>query len=152
MDGKRVALTWGVHQALAEFQWFVEYLGRRPTRLYELMPLHPTLDGYQDAYGYMCGGAVILGPTALTRTPQQQPSAAATSLDPKGAQSIKWRALFPADITTQLVSWGNPEDQVTNSDLELVGSVIHHACMANCFDISDRVTLSQTDNTAGLWW
>ena len=31
MDGKQVALTRGVHQALAEFQWLAEYLGRRPT-------------------------------------------------------------------------------------------------------------------------
>ena len=79
---------------------------------------------------------MLPGPTTVIRNLQQHPRAASISLDPKGAQPIKWRALFPADIKTQLVSWGNPEDQVTNSDLELVGSVIHHACMANSFDIS----------------
>ena len=59
---------------------------------------------------------------------------------------------FPPDITDQLVSWDNPEGQVTNSDLDLAGSVIHHTCTADYFDISDQNTLSQTENTAGLWW
>ena len=41
-------------------------------------------------------------------------------------------------------------DQVTNSDLELAGSVIDHACMADFFDMRERTMLSQTDNTAVL--
>ena len=56
MEGKRVELTRGVHQDLAYFRWFSEDLVRRPTRLYDLMTLHPTLDGYHYASGYMCGG------------------------------------------------------------------------------------------------
>ena len=34
VDGKRAALTRGVHQALVEFQCLAEYLSRRLTRLY----------------------------------------------------------------------------------------------------------------------
>ena len=30
--------------------------------------------------------------------------------------------------------------------------MIHYECMANCFDISERTTLSCTDNMVGLWW
>ena len=55
-------------------------------------------------------------------------------------------------IPAQLVSWGNPEGEVNNSDLELGGSVIHHTCMANFCDVRKRNMLSHTDNTAGLWW
>ena len=61
-----------------------------------------------------------------------------------------WLGNFPGDITAQLVSWGNLEYQVTNSDLDLVVSMLHHACMADCFDIRKQTTLSCTDNTAGL--
>ena len=82
---------------------------KRPTRLYELLPLHNMLDGYHGASGYMCGGEVLPGPTAVPQTPQLHPDNAATSLDPTGAHPIVWREHFPADITAQMVSWGNPE-------------------------------------------
>ena len=59
---------------------------------------------------------------------------------------------FTAYITTQLVYWGNPEGQVTNSDLELAGSVLYHAYMAYCFDICKRTRLYCTYNITGLWW
>ena len=107
VEGKRVSLTRGVHQALADFRCLVEDLSKRPTRLSEIIPLQPTLDGYHNAPGYMCGGALIPGPKAVPRTHQLQPSAAATSPEPTGAHPIVWRARFPADITAQLVSWVN---------------------------------------------
>ena len=56
----------------------------------------------------------------------------------------------PAGITAHLVSWGNPEGQVANSDLELAVRMLHHACMEDCFDIRERTTLSRTDNPPGL--
>ena len=59
---------------------------------------------------------------------------------------------FPPDITDQLVSWDNPEGQVTNSDLDLSISVIRHAFMADCFDICKLNIMSRTDNKADLWW
>ena len=59
---------------------------------------------------------------------------------------------FSEDITAQLVSWGNPEGQITNSELELADSVLHHACMADFFHLRERTMLSRTDNTVGLWW
>ena len=53
-------------------------------------------------------------------------------------------------IASQLVSWVNPEGLVTDSDLELVGSVVHHAFMTDCFNIREQTMLYQTDNTEGL--
>ena len=53
---KRLNLTKGIHQALAYLLWLAQYLERHITRLYELVPLQPTLDGYHDASGYMFGG------------------------------------------------------------------------------------------------
>ena len=118
--------------------------------MYELVPLHPTTDGYHNASGLMCEWSVLPGPMAVPWTPQLQPSSAATSPEPAGAHTIVLWAHFLADITRQLVSWVNPEVQVTNSDLYLASSMLHHACMANYFDIRERTTLSFTDNTAGL--
>ena len=84
--------------------------------------------------------------------PGPQPSTASTSLDSTVAHPIVCRAHFPEDIVSQLVSWGNSEVQVINNYLELEVSVIHHACMADCFSIRNHIMLSRTDNTAGLWW
>ena len=99
----------------------------------------------------MCRGAVLLGPTAVPCTPQHYLSALATSLKPAVAHRIVWRTNFTVDITAQLVSWGNLEVQVTNSDLELAGSVIHYKCMVSFFDICEQNTLYRMDNVVGLW-
>ena len=34
----------------------------------------------------------------------------------------------------------------------MVVSMIQNTCMADCFYICERTTLSHTDNTTGLWW
>ena len=94
VGGERVALPRGIHQALADFLWLVETLIQRPIRLYELVPLQSTLDVYHDAYGYMCGRAVLLELIAMPQTPKQHPSAAATSPEPTGADFVS-RAHFP---------------------------------------------------------
>ena len=62
VKGKRVALTRGIHQALSDFRWLVADPSKLSIIMYELVPLKPTLDSYQDASWYMCGGAVIPGP------------------------------------------------------------------------------------------
>ena len=62
VNGKRVTLTRGVHEALADFQWLAKDMDSRPTRLFELVPLTLTLDGYHDSSGRMCGGVVLPGP------------------------------------------------------------------------------------------
>ena len=90
--------------------------------MYELVPLHPTTDGYHNASGLMCEWSVLPGPMAVPWTPQLQPSSAATSPEPAGAHTIVLWAHFLADITRQLVSWVNPEVQVTNSDLYLAAA------------------------------
>ena len=67
VKGKRVTLSPGVHKALDDFKWLAEDVAKRPTRMYELVPLLPTVDGYHGASGYMCGGVVLPGPTATPR-------------------------------------------------------------------------------------
>ena len=65
VKGKRVTLSKGVHEALEYFCWIAEDVSNRPTCICELVPLKPTVYGYHDASGYMCGGVVLTGPTAI---------------------------------------------------------------------------------------
>ena len=115
VKGKRVTLSPGVHNALDDFKWLAEDVAKRPTQMYELVPLRPTVDGYHDTSGYMCGGMVLPGPTATLRTFPPQPSVVRPSPNPTGAHPIVWRMPFPKDIVKSLVSWTNPQGTVNNS-------------------------------------
>ena len=64
---QRVTLSTGVHETLEDFKWLVKDVANWPTQMYKLVPLRPTMDGYHDAYGYMCRGVVLPGPTATPR-------------------------------------------------------------------------------------
>ena len=123
--GKTVTLFTGVHDALSDFKWLAEDVANRPTRMYELVPLRPTVDGYQDASGYMCGGVVLPGPTSIHQKFPPQPSAARHSPNPNGSHPIVWRMPFPKDTVESLVIWTNPQGTVNKSELELAGGVVH---------------------------
>ena len=53
---RRIKLTDAVHAVLDDFRWLQRQLVSRPTRLYELVPLPPTLLGAHDAAGHGAGG------------------------------------------------------------------------------------------------
>ena len=53
VEGKRVALTRGVHQSLTDFRWLVENLSKLPKRMYDLLLLQPTIGCYHGGSGYM---------------------------------------------------------------------------------------------------
>jgi hypothetical protein len=76
-------------------------------------------------------------------------SAAESSASPG---PILWRARFPKEIAKSLVSFENPKGQVTNSDLELAASVVHHDIAAHNFAISERTISSGSDNTPTVSW
>ena len=135
-----------------DFKWPADDVAKRPTRMYELVPLRPTVDGYHDALGYMCKGMVLPGPTATPWTLPPQPSAVRPSPNPTGAHPIVWRMPFPKDIVESLVSSTNPQETVNNSELELAGAVVHSDCVAQCFVVKERTTLARADNILGLWW
>ena len=64
----RVTLSPAVHQDLANFHWILDDPKARPTRLYELVPLVPTVDGYHNDYGTICGGVLLPGTPAVMCT------------------------------------------------------------------------------------
>jgi hypothetical protein len=143
----RITLRRGVHDAIRDFQHLYNDLARRPTRLFELVPLAPTVIGTHDASGQGMGGALLPTPTAITRAWELAPTKPRETAHP-----VVWRAKFPTDISEDLVSWAHPHGAITNSDLELAGSLIHHEAAVQCFDLRERTILSKTDNTPTLFW
>ena len=108
VNRKRFTLTRGVHEALAGFQWLAKDMASLPTRSFELVPLTPTLDGYHNSSGRMCGGVVLPGPSAVPRVLQKQPSAALLSKNKLAANPIVWRVPYPQDVVDRLVTYKNP--------------------------------------------
>ena len=152
INGKRVTLTQGVHEALADSQWLAEDMASRPTRLFKLVPLSPTLDGYHDSSGIMCGEVVLPGPSAVPRVLQKQPSAALPSKDKLAAHPIVWHVSYPQDVVDRLVTYKNPRGDINNLGLELARDVFQHCCAADSYDVRERAVLSHTNNSAGMWW
>ena len=95
---------------------------------------------------------MLPGPTTIPWIFLPQPSAARPPPNPNGAHPIVWQMPFPQDIVDSLVSWSKLQGTVNNSELELVGGVIHSYCVEQCFVVTDCNVLSRTENTAGLWW
>eukprot|EP00978_Attheya_sp_CCMP212_P044920 scaffold327180_cov28-Attheya_sp.AAC.1 len=71
---------------------------------------------------------------------------------PQLQQPILWWAQFPKHIQKELVSFSNPRGRITNSDLELAGSIAHNDVLAQLVDVTEATTASGTDNTLTLAW
>ena len=74
----------------------------------------------------MCEGVFLSVPALLPQLLQSYPSTVLPSQNPTSAHPIIWRVHFPLDVVKDLVYWGKPQGIITNSKLELVGSLIHH--------------------------
>jgi hypothetical protein len=153
--GTRLRLSKGFHDALQDFRWLHRDLASRPTRLQELVPVHPTLVGAHDASGYGAGGVWLPSPTAHLRNTRVH------SLQSDGtlhrhrltrAQPVLWRVPIPAHIQSRLVTSDNLQDDVNNSDLELAGSLFQQEAAAQCYDVRERTTKDSTDNIATMYW
>ena len=68
------------------------------------------------------------------------------------ACTIVWRCEWPKHIQDALVTEKNLLGTLTNSDLELAGSLLHLEAIANNFDMRERTILSKMDNLATLYW
>jgi len=63
-----------------------------------------------------------------------------------------WRSKFPSQISEQLVSWENPDGAITNSDLELAGTLGHNIVLSQLTDLMETTTATGTDNTPAQSW
>ena len=131
----RLRLTGKLHSFLQDFRWLASDIAARPTRIAELIPdLLPATLGACDAAGTGMGGIHFI----------PGPSGAITP--------ILWRAPFPQWVQRRLVSFDNPSGDITNSDLELAGSVAHNDVLAQFADVAERTVHSSYDNTAAVFW
>ena len=63
-----------------------------------------------------------------------------------------WLAPFPSSGQQALVSTDNPSGSITNSDLELVGTIAHEATLAVVHDLRHCTIATFSDNTPAVAW
>jgi hypothetical protein len=103
-------LTKTLHGFLEDFRWLAKDLNSRPTQLAELIPDQaPLTSGACDAAGTGMGGVHFV-PTSDKIIP------------------LMWRQPFPPWIRDRLSSFKNLNGDITNSDLELAGSIAQTMC------------------------
>lgn len=152
LPDSRIKLTPELHSIFSDFRDLLRDLRNRPTRIQELVALHPTVHGCHDAAGHGAGGVIF--PTEYTdvrrahvRTQHEPLPRPQTDAGP-----IVWRLPFPPSVSSRLSTFENPRGPITNTDLELAGSVLQSVAAAHCFDIRERTNLQKTDNLGTLYW
>jgi hypothetical protein len=132
---KRIRLTPHMHDFLDDLRWLVLDLQNRPTRLREIVDTPVAAIGATDAAAPGMGGVIFV---------QDQSTG---NLNP-----LLWRAPFPHAVQDDLVSTNNPTGSITNSDLELAGTIAQHDILVHHVDCRERTVHTLTDNTPALAW
>ncbi|KAL7576529.1 hypothetical protein ACA910_018027 [Epithemia clementina (nom. ined.)] len=133
-DHHRVKLHAEAQHAIADFLLLAHDLTQRPTRLTELFPATPPHHvGACDAALPGMGGVWLPGP--------------ADSHPP-----LVWRQPFAPSVQNNLVSQSHPTGTVTNSDLELAGTIAHAAVLADHLDLRECTLAICSDNTPTIAW
>ncbi len=130
----RVRLHQAARDHLEDFWLLAQDLAKRPTRIAELLPQAPSLVGASDAAKQGMGGVWL----ADTQAPLHPP--------------ILWRVPFPDHIQKALVSTKNPTGTITNSDLELAGTIVHTDVIVQAVDCRERTLGTGCDNTPAVSW
>jgi hypothetical protein len=134
-DRQRLRITMHMHDFLDDIRWIVSDLQARPTRLRELVDTPVAAIGASDAAAAGMGGVLFL---------RDQPTG---QLHP-----LLWRAPFPRAVQQAIVSSNNPTGSLTNSDLELAGTIAQHDVLVHHVDCRERTIHTLTDNTPALAW
>ena len=134
--GNRVRLRQPTLDHLEDLAVLAADLDSRPTRLGEVVPSHPRYKGACDAAKAGMGG-VWLPPSPD---------------DPSHHPPIVWRHPFPTQVQKRIVSTSHPLGDITNSDLELAGTIAHEWILANTTDVTESTISTGCDNTAAVSW
>ncbi len=154
-SASRLRLSPAFHHAIDDFRALATALDTRPTRIAEVVPTLPSVVGAHDASGLGAGGVLFSHPSA---TPRQVPvltlSADGTPRHTvfSGSAPLVWRVPFLPPTRRRLITFENPTGSITNSDLELAGSVLHHEAAVLAWDLRERTIQAATDNMATLYW
>lgn len=129
----RVKLKQAVQDQIEDFWWLANDIVRRPTRLAEIFPAEPHHVGACDAAKSGMGGVW------LPKTPDE--------FDP-----IVWRWEHPENIQNFMLTDDNPRGTITNSDLELAGTLGHESVITQAQDCRERTLATMCDNTPAVSW
>lgn len=125
LDHQLALVKKGVHDSIKDFKWMLnEILSRLMIIAPELMPLPSSAFGYHDASSDGAGGSWVM----------------AAHISPRGSdtqQPLLWQLEWPQDIKDSLVAFNNPQGTITNSDLELAGSLLR-------LDISAQIMMGKS--------
>ena len=130
----RICIHKEARHQLLDLQLLTHNLANRPTRIAEVLPQRPTYVG--------CCDAAKPGMGAIWLPSAQHP------LHPP----YVWRAPFPSSVQQALVSTDNPSGSITNSDLELAGTIAHEATLAAVHDLRHCTIATFSDNTTAVAW
>ena len=132
-------ITTLVHNFLDDFCWLVQHLEDRPMHIYELVPTEPSIVGATNAAGEGMGSVYFV------------PLPHSTDASPM-YEAVLWRLTFPTKITTCLLMQQNPHGSITNSDLELTATVVHHDVIAAQCGVAEATIATLHDNVAAVMW
>ena len=136
---KRLHLSKTLHGFFKDFCWLAKDLTKRPARITELVPdLEPRTEGVCDAAGAGMGGVHFI--------PLSDDSG------DNNVIPILWRHPFPQWVRDQLSSFENQTGPITNSDLDLAGSISQNDILAQFADVTERTTHNCYDNIATVFW
>ena len=107
-------------------------LAQCPTHMVEIVLTHPLYVGCCDAALAGMGGVWL--PSNDLYYPQHP--------------QYVWRAPFPPQIQCELITTTNPSSTITNSNLELVGTITHAGALVHHRDICERMVATFSDNTS----
>ena len=136
---ERLRLTKTLHGFLDDFRLLAQELTSRPTRIAELIPdREPRTEGACDAAGSGMGGVHFIP--------------ASTDAGDEDVVPLLWRERFPQWVRDQLSCWKNPNGRITNSDLELAGSIAQNDVLAQYANVAERTTHNCYDNIPAVYW
>ena len=144
-DKKIISITKVIKDQLKDFSWLAKDLVDRPTHLAKIVPSPPTYFGSMDsAKGGM--GGVWFPPSV------KLPGVIQLHFPGCWKHPIFWCHKFPPAIQNQLVSVQNPLGIITNSDLELAGSIAHDDILAAHVLFARHSLCSFSDNSPTVAW
>ena len=132
----RVRIHKEAKACLQDFYTLAQDLVQRPTRMAEIVPTHPLYAGCCDASRAGMGGVWL--PSLDPYYPQHPP--------------YVWRTPFPPQVQRELITTTNPSGTITNSDLELAGTIAHAGALAHHRDIRECTVAIFSDNTPAVVW
>jgi hypothetical protein len=133
-EKNRIRITPAIRAQLLDFEHLARDLGSRPTKIAEIVPDIPASLGACDASGEGMGGVWF-------------PATTHSNLRP-----TLWRARFPPEVQAQLVSDQNRHGTITNSDLELAGTIAHQDILVQLLDCRERTIGVLNDNIPAVSW